>query len=260
MNSLRRMLQILDLYGPDTPVLDVDTIGQRLDYPPATIYRYLKELCACGLLIRSPGGYAPGPRFIEMDLLIREFDPLITRCRPLLRSLVEQTGLDVLIGQLYGDRILSTHQETGPDRFDLMFGRGRTMDMFRSATARVVTAHLPTRQLRRLYDTHQHLDYVQRLGAQWPQFSAHMQDIRRAGYCVSQEQINPGIAGISAPIFDDAKRIFGSLTLLGSLERFHALNQTALATLIQPAARAVSQALLWEPRHPDVSLTTPNGM
>ena len=260
MNSLRRMLQILDLYGPGTPVLDVDTIGQRLQYPPATIYRYLKELCACGLLIRSPGGYAPGPRFIEMDLLIREFDPLITRCRPLLRSLVEQTGLDALIGQLYGDRILSTHQETGPDRFDLMFGRGRTMDMFRSSTARIVTAHLPPRHLRRLYEANQHLDYVQRLGAQWPEFSGHMQELRRTGYCISQEQINPGIAGISAPIFDDSRRIFGSLNLLGSIERFHAVNQEALATLIQQAARAVSRALLWEQRQPDEPLTTPNGM
>lgn len=244
MNSLRRMLQILDLYGPDTPVLDVETIGQRLQYPPATIYRYLKELCACGLLIRSSGGYAPGPRFIEMDLLIREFDPLISRCRPLLRSLVEQTGLDVLIGQLYGDRILSTHQETGPDRFKLLFGRGRTMDMFRSSTARIVTAHLPSRQLKRLYEQHQNLDYVQKLGAQWPAFSAHMQELRRAGYCISKEQINPGIAGISAPIFDDAKRIFGSLTLLGSVERFEAASQEGLITLIQPAARAVSRALL----------------
>ena len=99
MNSLRRMLQILDLYGAHTPVLDVETICTRLSYPPATTYRYLKELCNSGLLIRSPEGYAPGPRFIEMDLLIREFDPLVSRCRPLLRSLVEQTGLDVLIGQ-----------------------------------------------------------------------------------------------------------------------------------------------------------------
>jgi len=61
MNSLRRMLQILDLYGADTPVLDVETICARLNYPPATTYRYLKELCTSGLLIRSPEGYAPGP-------------------------------------------------------------------------------------------------------------------------------------------------------------------------------------------------------
>ena len=71
----------------------------------------------------------------------------------------------------------------------------------------------------------------------------HMQELRRAGYCITKEQINPGIAGISAPVFDDAKRIFGSLTLLGSLERFEAINPEALASLIQPAARAVSRAL-----------------
>lgn len=243
MNSLRRMLQILDLYGAHTPVLDVETICTRLSYPPATTYRYLKELCNSGLLIRSPEGYAPGPRFIEMDLLIREFDPLVSRCRPLLRSLVEQTGLDVLIGQQYGERILTTHQETGPERFELLFGRGRTMDMFRSSTARIVTAYLPTRHLRRLYEKNQDIDYVQRLGKEWPAFSAHMQELRRAGYCITKEQINPGIGGISAPIFDDAKRIFGSLTLLGTLERFEAINPEALASLIQPAARAVSRAL-----------------
>nr|WP_083882467.1 IclR family transcriptional regulator C-terminal domain-containing protein [Alcaligenes sp. HPC1271] len=70
-----------------------------------------------------------------------------------------------------------------------------------------------------------------------------MQELRRAGYCITKEQINPGIGGISAPIFDDAKRIFGSLTLLGTLERFEAISPEALASLIQPAARAVSRAL-----------------
>ena len=74
MNSLRRMLAVLKLIQPYRPTVDIAQICLQLGYAPATAYRYVRELADVGLLVRLPGGYALGPRIIELDLLIRETD------------------------------------------------------------------------------------------------------------------------------------------------------------------------------------------
>lgn len=243
MSSLRRMLQILDLYGPETPVLEAEVIAQSLGYAVATTYRYLKELCEAGLLIRRVNGYALGPRFILMDRQIRDYDPLLVACSTLFQDLAAQTGLDVLLSQIYGEQVLSLHQESVDASLPMLFGRGKTMDMFRSSSARIITAHLQTRHLKRLYEDHRHQDYVQSLGQDWAQFSQVMFRLRKQGYCLTKEQIHANKAGISAPVFDEKQHIFGSVTLVGRLKRFYLQDESELISLVRQTAHEVSQSL-----------------
>lgn len=244
MSSLRRMLQILDLYGPETPVLEAEAIAQSLGYAVATTYRYLKELCEAGLLIRRVHGYALGPRFILMDRQVRDYDPLLVACGTVFKRLVEQTGLDVLLSQIYGEQVLSIHQESADASLPMLFGRGKTMDMFRSSSARIITAHLQLRHLKRLYENHQQQEYVKAIAQDWAQFSEEMLKLRKQGYCLTKEQIHINKAGISAPVFDHKQHVFGSVTLVGRLDKFYAQDESELSELIRQAAHEVSQSLV----------------
>ena len=175
MNSLRRMLAVLELLRPDRPTLEVDDICRLLGYAPATAYRYVRELVDVGLLVRLPGGYGLGPRIIEFDLLIRETDPLLNRSRDLVAALAAQTGLNVLLSELYDDKVVTIHQEQGVEAQALNFGRGRPMPLFRSATSRVILAWLPARRLRRVHDAHAQAPELHALGADWKSFArAHL--------------------------------------------------------------------------------------
>jgi DNA-binding IclR family transcriptional regulator len=70
--SITRVLGILDLFTPDTPVWTVDALVEYLSLGRATIYRYVKALCDAGFLVPVAGaGYVLGPRFIEFDRSIR---------------------------------------------------------------------------------------------------------------------------------------------------------------------------------------------
>lgn len=113
MNSLRRMLDVLSLFKPDQAVIDVELICSQLGYAPASAYRYVRELSDVGLLVRLPRGYALGPRVIELDRLMTEYHPLLSSSRDLTQHLVEQTGLSVLISELYGSTVISIHHEPG---------------------------------------------------------------------------------------------------------------------------------------------------
>jgi DNA-binding IclR family transcriptional regulator len=241
MNSLRRMLAVLQLIQPQRPTVDIELIQTELGYPQATAYRYVRELLDVGLLVRLPGGWGLGPRIIEFDLLIRESDPLLNRSRDLMRDLVAQTGLNVLLSALYEDTVISIHQEFGLDARELNFGRGRPMPLFRSATSKVILAHLPPRRLRRLHDAHADSADLRALGADWRAFSRAMLALRRQGWCESHGELDPDKTGLAAPIFDDAGRVLGSLTLVGSSQRFAAFQTRYLSGLVTDSAREITR-------------------
>lgn len=243
MNSLRRMLDILGLFNPAQPILDVEAICAQLGYPPASAYRYVRELSDFGLLVRLPRGYALGPRIIELDRLMTEHDPLQVASRDLVEKLVDETALTVLISELYGDTVINTLQRSNDQQQQLNFGRGRPMALFRSATSRVILAYLQPRQLRRLYDRHESEIDLQRLGPTWREFSRAMLQIRKQGWCTSVGELDPGKTGMAAPIFDEKNRILGSMTLVGDTERVNAFNPEFLAKLLTDSTQQITRRI-----------------
>ncbi len=243
MNSLRRMLDVLELVTREQSTVDVEHICRALGYAPASAYRYVRELTRVGLLVRLPGGYALGPRIIELDLQMRESDPLLTHCRDLLRELVAQTGLNALLSERYDDKVINIHQEFGLDAEALNFGRGSVMPMHRGATARIILAHLGARPLRRYYDSHRHDPDLGPQAHDWQTFSRQMRQVRQAGYCVSHGELDEGKVGLAAPIFDETGRVFGSVTLVGLRQRFDAMAEADLAERVTHAAALASQRI-----------------
>lgn len=242
MNSLSRMLQVLDLFKPEQPVIDIEIVCSQLGYNPASAYRYVRELSNVGLLVRLPRGYALGPRVIELDRHMTQFDPLLSASRDIVGDLIAQTSLELLISELYGSTVINIVQRSGSDEQALNFGRGRPMDLFRSATARVILAFLLPRQLRKIFDGAPPEDQV-RIGPTWKEFSKAMLRIRKDGYCISDGELDPGKSGIAAPIFDEKGRILGSITLAGNSERFNAFNREFLSKLVLDASAKITSRI-----------------
>lgn len=243
MNSLRRMLNVLDLFRPDQPVIDVEIICKELGYTSASAYRYLRELGDVGLLVRLSRGYALGPRIIALEHQMSAYDPLLVRGRDLVDKLVAETGLDALISEWYGDSVVTVLVQRGPDGGPVGGGRGRPIDLFHSATARVVLAYLLPRQIRRIYDAHAFRPELQHLGLEWKQFSKSLLAIRKLGYCISESELHPDRSGLAAPIFDEKQRVLGSITLVGRSERFKAFQESFLCKLVVDAADELTARL-----------------
>jgi DNA-binding IclR family transcriptional regulator len=244
MNSLRRMLDVLGLFRPDQPVIDVDIICRELGYTAASAYRYLRELGAVGLLVRLPRGYALGPRIIALEHQMTAYDPMLLCGRDLVSNLVAQTGLDALISEFHGHSVINVLLQRGNDAGPVGGGRGLPIDLFHSATSRVVLAYLLPRQIRRIYDLHAEEARLQYLGLTWKDFSRNLLEIRRNGYCLSQGELHPDRTGVAAPVFDEKRRVLGSITLVGRSERFRAFQESFLCDLVVRAAARLTARIV----------------
>jgi len=170
--------------------------------------------------------------------MIRNSDPLLAAARPVMEAIRENTGLTVLASELYGERVINTHIEFGREPLTLSFGRGRPVPLFAGAGSRVIVANLTPSRLRRLHRDHA-ADPSLRL-PDWREFSALCREIREQGWCLTSGELNRGLTGIAAPVFDADGAILGSLTVIGRSDRFALFREEAIAQMVSEAARKVT--------------------
>ena len=170
-SSSSKTLSVLDLYTAKAPVWTVEAVAGQMRCSVATAYRYVGELCTAGLLTRVTGGsYVLGPRIVQLDLLMREVDPIVALGRPLIREMVAETGCDALLSNVYGDQLVNVVHEQGSEDLALSFVRGRLHPHFRGAMAKAVLAFLPRSRIVRIHSQHAAEIRAAGLGENWIEF------------------------------------------------------------------------------------------
>jgi DNA-binding IclR family transcriptional regulator len=241
--SITRVLGILDLFTPDTPVWTVDMLVEHLSLGRATIYRYIRALCDAGFLVPVSGaGYVLGPRFIEFDRSIRLGDPLLQIVPPVMAKLREAVNGAQLLCAFYGLRVLSVLQDKTDPNITMSMERGRPFPLFQGSPSRVILAHLPTYQLRNLALNHRQEIAAAGLGENWAEFRDAMRAIRRTGYLVASD-IDKALVGISAPIFHAPGAVAASLCLVRLKENVTPEDAVFLGRLAVEACERISTEL-----------------
>jgi DNA-binding IclR family transcriptional regulator len=252
VNTLSKTLAILDLFTAESMVWTADEMAERLGYTRPTTYRYIRELISAGFLVRfGDGSYSLGPRSVELDFLIRQADPFLVAGVPVIRDLCQQTGSDINLFELYGDRIVTVHQQSGIDALPLSFGRGRPLPLLRGAGSKIIVAHLPRPRLKRIYE--QNADDARTyLGAEdFAQFRASLATMRKAGYAVSQGELDPGYAGIAVPVQTAEEQILGCIVAALTPQRFALTRIDSMVELLTLGAARITAGM--------ASITRPSG-
>ncbi|MDH3263258.1 MAG: IclR family transcriptional regulator [Paracoccaceae bacterium] len=242
--SGERLLAIFDLFSEERPEWSSQELIQRLGYSRPTLYRYLKLLKGAGFLMALPGGgFAIGPRVVELDYLMRRSDPLVEAARPHLAELAGRFPGTAFLARWYGTKLLCVASETRDPAPRSSYPRGRPMPLVRGAAAKAILAHLPRRQQQRLVAGHAAAFAATGLGNSEDAALQALRGIRRAGYAHARGEVTPGLVGTAAAILD-AGRIPLAALCLSMPEAAHAkLDSDALARAISTAAAAIANAL-----------------
>jgi DNA-binding IclR family transcriptional regulator len=212
MDTLARMLSVLDLFTEKNSTWGVDDIAAGVHCSKPTAYRYLKLLTNAGLLAPELGGvYGLGARIIQLDRQIRLNDPMLGRGVEIMQELSERYRENLLLCGYYGDKLICTAQAWTQKTIMTSYSRGRPMPLLRGAAGKVILAHLPTPRLRSLMLKDPRLIAEAGLGETWAAFRDTLRAIRRNGHAVTYGEIDSTTAGVAAPILGENKKILGSL-------------------------------------------------
>ena len=244
IGSLSRMLGILDLFSPQSPIWTAEDIINHMEQSRSTCYRYLRALQRSGLIAPVENGhFILGPRILTLDKQIRECDPLYNAAGDVMARLSAATGHATLLCGLYSDSVMCircNHVEGAPKTIHT---RGHKWTLFRGSLAKIILAHLQAHQLKRLYQDNRHEIAVSGLGAAWPNFQKTLQKMRRNGYCRTSGEAFAGVTGIAAPIFNRRGSVLGSIGVVMSDAIYRPEDSEFLAQSVIAAGEEVTAAV-----------------
>jgi len=244
MNSLERMLSLLDVFTLAAPVWSTEDLIRYSGCTRSTCYRYLKVLQDAGFLTPvAQGSYILGPRIIELDRNVRMCDPVYTAGGPPMQRLAARTGHSALLCMLFSDTVMCVREELNRSAPEGLFSRGQKRPLFSGAASKAILANLPAHQLRNLFAKHRKRIAAAGLGADWVSFRKTLRQIRRDGYCLSTGEFAPGIVGIAAPLFNRSGNVLGSLGIAMSASSAHRSEFPALAKAVMKAAREATERI-----------------
>lgn len=243
MTKFARMLDVLDLYSEQDTLLTAEEIAQRLDVSRTTAFRYARELSELGFLANYGGRYSLGARIITLDYRIRLADPVLQAAQGIMQQITAETTISTFLCRMYNEQVIHVHHEDGYEKALVSFGRGRPLPLFRGAASKMLMACVPPRRLRRIYERYAADPDVRRIASDWEGFNAFYRDIRKQGYYVSAEEVDPGLVGLAAPVFVPGAGTVAALCLVMTSQRLGLLNVDGVATMLKERAREVSEKL-----------------
>ncbi len=238
------MLAVLDLFSEQDPSWTPDAIADRLGCSLPTSYRYVRVLSAAGLLRRAGAGrYVLGPRVAELDYRMRLTDPWLRDGAPALQALVDETGCDVVVAEVHGDRVITTQLLPGREGTRASFGRGRRMPLFRGMLSKTLLAWMPRAQLRKLHAANFHEAEAEPFAARFDALVDNLKKIRAQGYALSLGELDPELVGVAVPLLDPQGDGHAALGVILTRRRWATTDVAALVARLREAADDVVRAV-----------------
>src|SRR5436853_6094846 len=113
--SARRVLSVLDVFGPSRPRASIDDLVQALGVPRSTVYRYTSLLREFGFLVEVDAGvYSLGPRIVGLGRAAQAAIDHLDIARPVMERLVSTTEETVFMFRRIGENAICTERLDAP--------------------------------------------------------------------------------------------------------------------------------------------------
>jgi DNA-binding IclR family transcriptional regulator len=244
VKTVEKALRVLLHIGTARRELSLGEVARGVGLHPSTTHRLLSVLVRHGFAQGGAvrGHYVLGLRLAELGQMALDTLEIRAKARPVLERLMEVTRetvhLMVLDGQsgLYVDRIES------PQRVRVASAVGLREYLHGSAVGKAILAHLPPSSLQSVIArglprlTARTLTHPGRL-------RRHLAAVARRGFAIDNEEGEPGIRCVGAPIFDHRGDVVASISVAGPAYRLPVSRLLAWGAEVSEAAAAISAAL-----------------
>jgi DNA-binding IclR family transcriptional regulator len=240
VTGAERLLLVLTALASHGKAMSVRDMLGATGLAQSTLYRQVALLKRWGFVTEDAGYYAPGPISLQLALGFDVNSLLVEASREgmaqLARASQESVGLVVVVN----DQVVCLEMIESTHSLRCSFEKGRAVPLKAGASAKSLLAFLADKARAEALD---------RVFADDPpgraRIEAQLAQIRTQGYAVSDSEVDPGVWGVSAPVFRRAARGAGanaSITLMAPSSRA-AGREMQLADWTLRTAHAISARL-----------------
>lgn len=244
--SIRRGIDVLLALGSEDAIgqggLGVTRMADLLGREKSQISRTLKILAQYGLVDRDPDtlAYRLGWRIFALAHLAGE-RRLIDDARPLLARVVASISERAHLSVLEGADALTVLSESPPHAIQAVGWIGRVVPAYCTSAGRALLIDLGRGDLEKVFDGVRFRRFGPNTVRNVAELAARIEEARSAGYAIVDEEFEPGLVGVAAPVRDSRGRVIAALNISGPKFRFVKLD--AAGSELTGAADELSASL-----------------
>lgn len=239
--SIEKALAVLSAFNGPVRSRGLSELARELKLPRPTVHRILKQLSDWGFVARLPSNrYQVGLRLFELGTLVYHHMQLRNAAAPHLHSLYHQTRCSVYLTILAGDEVLHLDCIPGRGKPAIPARAGGRWSVHCSSVGKVLLAAAPKAQLEAYLA--RPLKPLTKYSIRDPKALAkHLDEVRKAGYAVTDEESLMGVFGVAAAVRDHHDEVVAAICIASGNSAILRLHEQVKQTA-ERISRDLSQA------------------
>jgi DNA-binding IclR family transcriptional regulator len=239
IQSLARGLKILSMLSGSQEGSSVTEVAAELGIDKGSASRLLSTLVRYGFAEKDPVSrrFSLGPQLVVLSRSLLTRMPLREVAKPYLRDLMRATGECAHVGILSQGRVLYIDQVESPASLRVNAEVGSLAPLHCTALGKVLLA-FGRQSLPEELEKFTEATLLTREALR-----KNLEVVRQQGYAVDDEEFDPGVRCIAAPIFDFRDKLVGSIGISGPVTRMTPATMNTLAGQVLEISRKLSERM-----------------
>lgn len=241
-SGLVRALMVLDHIRSKSPeALGVTQIARELSLPKAVAYRILKDFATAGFLSFDEESklYVLGRQSFALGLTALRSLDVPTIARPYMEELVRMTSETATLSIRQGWSRVYLDQVESPREIRMSVALGSRHSLHAGSSSKAILAAMSDSEISAFFEMAGSLALTES-GVELSALRADIAVIRKRGYAMSLGERQAGAGSVASPLYTVSGAVWGSISLCGPRNRFHADACAEYGQLVAAAAREIS--------------------
>lgn len=249
LKSVDKALQILEAFNISHPELSVSELEEILSLPKVSIYRFLRVLLKKGFIMQNSQTrkYRLGIKVFELGSIVLKDMELRKVAFPLIEELSKQSGETVHLGVLDGKEVVSIEGSESGHSLRISLPIGKRVYLHSTGIGKAILAFLQDEEIDEIIKEKGLPRFMKNTITDPEALKQEIQLIRERGYAVDNEENEPGIRCVAAPILDSSQHVIASISISGPSVRITDERIPELANMVVETSQKISRRLGYIP-------------
>ena len=247
---LQRVIDILDCFTLERPVLGVREISRTVGLSSSTTGRLMSAMKDLRILSQDPNNktYSIGSRVLTWAGIYTATSDLRAVALPVMVNLLERTRETISLYVLEGKERVCIERLESPEPVRITARVGRRIPLYAGSAGKCMLAFMPSEKCEEILKQTVLTPLTQATFRDKDALRKNLDEIRKEGCSVSYGEWILEASGVAAPIFNEFGTLIASLTISGPGQRFTEEKIQTYKDLAKEKAKEISMKIGYVPR------------
>lgn len=245
VQSVERSLSILEVLSDYSEGLGVTDISEKVGLHKSTVYRLLSTLMHRDYVTQDEetNKYRITFKLYELgSKKLRKMD-ILSASKLYSKKLMESVNEVVHIVVREGNRIVYIDKVEADNTIRMASSIGKRSPMYCTSVGKAILAYLPVEEVEEVWNNSRIERYTLNTKTRLEDLKKELEIVREKGYAIDNEENEPGVRCVGAPIFNRFGEIEGAISVSGPTIRMTDEKIDAIALEVLKYAGLISKEL-----------------